>query len=367
MNLLSFFFLQLKRTLKSKLQPVLLLLFFFSILFLSQTTSAKEDSRIPVGLCVETEDPLAKTLRDRLLTGNDSLFRFIEVETVDDLTRMIENGTAECGYLIRKPLKYELEKKHMNNLIRIYVSETTTCKGILNEYVYANLFEEYAEDILLKCLKKADLLPFTEEAAEAFSLPPVTDEMIQDIYRSYTRGDETFSFEIFTVTAETAPEKSTESEATGTYTAILPLFHGLTALFLLLGGFLSLLTVISDRTGGLYDKLQGMERFLASVLTMLAVLLPFALTAFLSMLLFGPSGQLLTELIALLAYLPLLLVFYGILGKILKNPTVLCGAFPMILLLTIVFTPVITDLSVVFPWIRTLRYALPTYYYLLFF
>lgn len=367
MNFLSFFTLQLKRTLKKKHLLVILLFFFLCMLFLSRTTAQEEDSRIPVALCVETEDPLALTLQNRLLSSDDSLFRFFTVETLDDLTRTIENGSAECGYLIRKPLQYELEKKHINNLIRIYVSENTTCKGVLNEFVYANLFEEYAEVLLKNCLFKADRLPFTKEAALRFDKPPVTDEKIDSIYRSYTEGDETFTFALYTVASDNTQTQTDPAEVSGTYAAVLPLFHGLTALFLLLGGFLALLTVVADRSHGLYDKLHGIEGLFASALTMLAVLLPFGGASLIAMTFFGAGNGFFTELLALLVYLPTLLLFYGILGQIIKHPTVLCGAFPMILLITVVFTPIITDLSSFFPWIKTIRYFLPSYYYLMFF
>lgn len=367
MNFLSFFLLLLKRTCKKKSFLVILLLYFLCMLFLSRSASPAADSRIPVGICVDTEDTLALSLCDKLISGNDSLFRFVKVQTLDELTLQIENGSFECGYLFRKPLFYELEKKHLHNLVRIYVSETTTCKGVLNEYVYAALFEEYAKNILINCLKKAGQLPFTEDAAGGFGLPPVTDEMIESIYRAYIHGNETFTFEIYTAASGHTPDKADEAPAGGTYAAVAPLFHGLTALFLLLGGFLALLSFITDRERGLYDRICGQLRPVAAFLSMLSVLLPFWGVSFLAILLFGTGGSILTELAAGLVYLCCLLLFYGILGTLIKNPTMLCGAFPMLVLLTIVFTPVITDLSVIFPWIRTVRHLLPAYYYLLFF
>lgn len=365
MKPLIFFGLQLKRMSKKKHLLFILGAFLIGMLLFSYSLSSREDTRIPIALCLETEDELAVTLYQKLLTSDDSVFRFIEADSFDDLTRMIENGSAECGYLLRKPLLYELEKKHINNLIRVYVSENTTCKGVLNEYVYSQLFEEYALQLLNTTLKKDDRLPFTEADAIEFNLPTVTDAVIEKQYRSYFDGKETFHFEIYTVSvkddaAVTVSEDTVDS-------TLAPVFHGLTSLFLLLGGFLALLTVKKDQTNGLYDKLHGVERLNASVLTMTASLLPFFGVALLTLVVIPSQSPLQTELLPLIVYFPILVVFFLVLGRILPNTTVLCGAFPMLLMISVLFTPVITDLSTIFPWMRLVRLGLPTYYYLWFF
>lgn len=361
MNLLRFFLLQCKRVLKNKAFLVLLLLFPVCMFALSGAFDAEEDSRIPVGLCMTNDDPLTVTLCEKLITGNDSLFRFYEVSSEEELTKLVQSGKIECGYLFRKPLLEELDDRHTKNLITVLVSEHTTCKGVLNEYVYANLFEEYSLHLLTETLRDTAHLPFTEDAAEDFSLPPVTDADIEESYRSHLFGD-TFTFEVTYLSSQ-----YTEEAAEGTSSTVAPLFRGLTAIFLLLCGFLALLTVHDDRKNGLYERIHGMTRPLCMVLSMVTYLLPAGIVSLLAL---GLSGQLTglgTELLALLCYIALLLVFYGILGTLIRNHTMLCAAFPMLLLCTLVFTPVIVDLSAFFPWIKAVRYVLPTYYYLLFF
>ena len=361
MNFLRFFSLQLKRIMKNKAFLVLLLLFPVCLFILSGAFDAEEDSRIPVGLCIQTDDPLTDTLCKKLISGNDSLFRFYEVASEEELTKLVQSSKIECGYLFRKPLLEELDDRHTKNLITVFVSEHTTCKGVLNELVYANLFEEYSLHLLTETLKEAEHLPFTEADAKDFSLPAVTEADIEESYRSHLFGD-TFTFEVTFLSSE-----HTEEPAEGTSSTVAPLFRGLTAIFLLLCGFLALLTVHDDRKNGLYERMHGMTRPLCMVLSMLTYLLPAGIISLLAL---GVSGHLVglgTELTALLCYIVLLLVFYGILGTLIRNHTMLCAAFPMLLLCTLVFTPVIVDLSAFFPWIKVVRYVLPTYYYLFFF
>lgn len=361
MKLSRFFYLQLKRVLKNKGYLLLLLLFPLCLFLLSVILYSEEDTRIPVGLFIGTDDPLTDTLCQKLLTGNDSLFRFYEVSSEEELTKLIQSNKIECGYLFRKPLLKELERRHTKNLITVLVSEHTTCKGVLNELVYASLFEEYSLQLLTKTLKAANHLPFSEEAAAAFSLPPVTMERIEESYRSHISGD-TFTFEITYLSSDVSTEK-----ANGTASTTAPLFRGLTAVFLLLCGFLAQLTVSNDRKNGLYKRTRSIITPLCMGLSMLAYLLPAGVVSLLGLGFSGHLTALTAELPALLCYIVLLLLFFGSLGSLIQNHTTLCAAFPMILLCTLVFTPVITDLSAFFPWIKVIRYALPTYYYLLFF
>ncbi len=363
MNYAAFFLLQLKRICKNTRFLLLLLLFPVCLFALSRSFSAEEDSRIPVGLCIETEDTLAQTLCRKLVDSEDSLFRFFLAPSAEELTRLVQSGRAECGYLFRKPLQEELDKRHQNNLITVLVSENTTCKSILNELVYANLFEEYALSLLKDSLHTAAHLPFTEEAAAAFLLPPVTDKEIERSYRSHLRNGDTFSFEINFITADV----SAEYAADGSTSVSLPVFRGFTAVFLLLCGFLALLTVHADRKNGLYARLHGIQRPLCAFFTMCSALLPAAAVSLLGLAVSGCFTGVLREFTALLCYFLCLIAFYALLGTLIRNHTMLCAAFPMLLLCSLVFTPVFVDISAFFPWAKVIRYALPTYYYLLFF
>ena len=297
----------------------------------------------------------------KLTTLDDSLFVFYNVPTEEELIKQVQNNNFECGYFFDKDLETELTRNRMKNLITVYVSDTTTCSGVLNELVYANLFEEFSLTLLQKNLKDAAHLPYTQAQADASGLSPVTEEQIEDLYRKRLTDGSTFRFDVLFVTNTSATELS------GTAVTAAPLLRGLTSLFLLLCGFLGMLTVYHDKQNGLYTRLYGFEPVLCSQLTMWVYLLPSALVSLLGLLLSDSVTSLVMELAALLCYLLALLLFYSVLGKLIRNHTVLCAAFPMLVLCTLVFTPVIADLSAFFPWIRLVRYALPTHYYLMFF
>lgn len=361
MKLTTFFLLQLKRIRKNIGFLLLLLAFPLFLFFLSNSFHKEQDSRIAIGICLDTEDALAVTLYDKLVTLDDSLFTFSSVSSEKELMKLVQSNQLECGYLLRKPLGEELDKSHLKNLITVYVSENTTCKGVLNELVYANLFEEYSLALLQKTLANASHLPFTEEEALSFLLSPVTNDDIAEHYRNHLEDGSTFRFDVrFVSSSEGIPPA-------GVTAATVPLLRGLSALFLLLCSFLALLTVNNDRMGGLYTKIRGAGYYLFSSATMLAYLLPSGLVCLVALGISGSLQNILTELVAILFYIFTLLVFNLLLGTLIRNHTMLCAAFPMLLLCTLVFTPVIADLSAFFPWIKVVRYALPTYYYLLFF
>ncbi len=361
MRITTFLLLQFKRIWKNRGYLLLLLLFPIALFLLSHTLQSEEDSRIFVGLYLDTEDELAKATCDKLVALDDSLFVFSFVSSEEDLIKNVQNNRFECGYLFRKDLGQELDKNHLKNLITVYVSETTTCSGVLNELVYANLFEEYSLSLLQESLVNASHLPFTDTAAAESNLPTVTVKDIEEGYRSHLTDGSTFRFDVQFISNDEVVSPGTATTAT------LPVLRGLTAIFLLLCGFFSMLTAHQDEKNGLYARLHGIGRFLYPRLTQLTYLLPAGLICLLSLRLCGSFTSLGTELAALLFYTVALFVFYTALGTLIRSHTVLCAAFPMILLCTLIFTPVIVDLSAFFPWLKVVRYALPTYYYLLFF
>lgn len=363
MKLTTFFLLQLKRVCKHTSFVLLLLLFPICLFFLSASFRSEEDSRIPVGIYVDTKDPLANVLCDKLITLNDSLFVFSVADSEEELLRGVQQNRFECGYLLQKELGKELDRSRLKNLITVYVSEDTTCVRILNELVYANLFEEYALLLLQETLTEAAHLPFTEQDAAPFSLPPVTKEAIETIYRSHLKDGSTFRIEVLFLSgtgSNTVPISDSSS-------ATILLLRGLTAVFLFLCGFLALLTTAADKRNGLYDRLHGTTRVFCPSLTMLAFLLPSCLFCILGLWMSGTVTNFGIELLAMLCYVPVLLLFYSVLGTLIRNHTILCAAFPMLVLCTLAFTPVVADLAVFFPWIKAVRYAFPSYYYLLFF
>lgn len=360
MNTKLFFLLQIKRILKNKLFLSLLILFPVCLYFLSLSFRSQEDSRIRVGFAITAEDPFTDALGEKLLNLDDSLFVFRQFDTEEDLIKEVQNNGIECGYLFRKPLKQELDKSRLKNLIRVYVSENTTCKGVLNELIYATMFEEYSLTLLKDTLREAEHLPFTEADAADFSLPPVTDELMEELYRVHLTDGSTFRFDVEFTGSDT-------SVGEGTSVASLALLRGLAGLFLLLCGFMALLTTHGDKRNGLYIKLYGWKRLLLPYITMGAYLLPAAVTCFLGLGICGLLGNLVTEAFALVCYQLALMLFYTVLGSLIRNHTMLCAAFPMVLFCTVIFTPVIVDLSAFFPWLKIVRYALPTTYYMLFF
>lgn len=361
MKLTTFLGMQCKRIWKNKPFLLLLLIFPLCLFLLSNAFHTEEDSRIAVGVCLDTKDPLADTLYQKLIVLEDSLFRFSPVATEEDLIRQVQSNQLECGYLFRKDLGKELDKNHLKNLITVYVSENTTCKGVLNELVYANLFEEYSLSLLENALTDASHLPFSKKDAERFALPPVTTKDIEERYRSHLTDGSTFRFDVQFVS------QKSEAAQTGTTATTVPLLRGFTAIFLLLCGFLAMLTTYNDQRNGLYERIRGTGRFLLPRITQLTFLLPAGVIGLIGLGITGSLQGFLRELVALFCYILALLVFYTILASLIHNHTMLCAAFPMLLLCTLIFTPVIVDLSSFFPWMKLVRYVLPTYYYLLFF
>lgn len=368
MNLFSFFLLLQKRLLKKKSVWFIFIIFAGCMLFLNKSSSETDSDKIRVGVCLETEDEFTRKVYNTLLSEEDSLFSFCPVSSADTLATMIENNSLECGYLFKKPLLTELNKKHLKRLVTVYISDNTSCKGILNEYVYSVLFKEYGKHISFDRIISRHKPVFSPDDPLAFSYPKLTFSALEDRYLQYFDDKELFSFDIRTVTGNQAQNGNTaELVESGTKPVLRPLFRGLIALFIMLGGFMALTMTLKDITNGLYDRLHGIRKQLAALLSMLSLLVPCAVVSALLLFVTANAVNPLRELFALAVYLAALLLFYGIFGQILRNPSLLCGAFPVLVLLTLLCCPIITDLSVFFPWMRSIRILLPANYYFLFF
>ena len=79
----------MKRLWKNKLFLVLLLLFPVCLYLLSHSFQKEEDTRILVGVCLDTEDELAETLYEKLLDLEDSLFSFSSFASEDEFLGVI--------------------------------------------------------------------------------------------------------------------------------------------------------------------------------------------------------------------------------------------------------------------------------------
>ena len=76
MNLTVFLQLQLKRLWKNKLFLFLLVAFPVCLFLLSRSFRSEEDSRIPVGIYLATEDTLTATLCEKLISLEDSFLLY---------------------------------------------------------------------------------------------------------------------------------------------------------------------------------------------------------------------------------------------------------------------------------------------------
>ena len=93
------------------------------------------------------EDAEAQKLVKALM-AQDSYFRFCKVTSREDAEKMVQEGSAECGFLCSDDFTDKLQNGETDELIT-YVSSVFTTKGeVAKEMVFAAFFPLYSEEII---------------------------------------------------------------------------------------------------------------------------------------------------------------------------------------------------------------------------
>jgi len=100
---------------------------------------------IAVGVC--WEDEKGEELF-RMLEKEEGIFTFQGYTDEEEMIRLVENGTLECGYFFPEGFYEELVKKGAKNQVTLYYSPASSAYKISYEVVFADLFQMLSEDIL---------------------------------------------------------------------------------------------------------------------------------------------------------------------------------------------------------------------------
>ena len=115
--------------------PVLCYLFKSSI----KTT----DITIKVGIYNESSDETTANICNNLFTKYDSIV-FEKCNNIKELNDKVASGEYECGYVFRADFSEKLNSNDLNKIVDIYTSPSTLTDSLTNEYVFSEIFTEYA-------------------------------------------------------------------------------------------------------------------------------------------------------------------------------------------------------------------------------
>lgn len=333
--------------------------------------SGSEETRMDKGL---TETELARQIQlqqlvqEKLLQENQDALFHVTLESDKDVCReKVAKDQAECGFVI----PYDIGVRMINNEggqdITVYQSPASSLTPIIQEKIYAILFEVYAGEIFAGYVADTPELKADESTA-------------LEAYRNRLGDGSTFHFTYQTVETEQR-EVEGAKDADNTLPqvrrkAALPDAHVLYGFFLYFMLWIGLLDSNKDKERRrYYFSGQPIAQFWAASAEML---FPVAVTLVAGMainagssLLSVLSGYRALDLFSTQNNAPWVAFFHALLyvlilwgtgwlvQMLLPKRQWLTAAMPVLLLATLVFSPVIIDLADYVPALRMLQNCFP--------
>ena len=329
-------------------------------IFASHRQASEQDDRIRVGFCIVSDGEEASRIADAdnedityltdALGSHESLFAFYRAADPDTLRADVARGTAECGYLIPADLYEQLRAGNKKELITVLTSPRTTMNAIINERLFAMIFERLSGQVLFQYL--------TEDSAIAAYYPAsYTEKDVEELYRMYLTNGSTFSFTY---------DNTVNEFHYGTQAVLTSPLRGLFAVLILLSGFVGALS---------YYQAAEHPVFARKRVRIVRILVPMLFSCVFSLVCLysipqvsGISHSLpgfFLEAGRLLLYMALCLVFLFVLTSLIPYRGILYALFPLYLMGCLIFSPIFLDASQFLPELKTLSYFfLPTWYLL---
>ncbi|MBO6208301.1 MAG: hypothetical protein J6O73_15355 [Lachnospiraceae bacterium] len=342
--------------------PFLLLLLIAApclCLLAAQKQTQVTDDRIRIGYCIvapedtdiaeNTDDEDIVWLAEQLDCG-ESLFAFYPSESPEVLRAEVAKGNAECGYLIRSDLFAQLRAGEKKDLITVLTSPHTTMSAIINESLYATIFQRLSGQVFFRYLSEDSVI--AGYYPEAYSA-----EDVDALYQDYLTNGSTFSFTY---------DNNANEYHYGTTTVLTSPLRGLFAILILLSGFIGALS---------YYQAAEHPVFARWSVRIVRITVPMLFAGVFALIcLFGlPNvpgithsfGGFITECGKLLLYTLCCLAFLLLLTTLIPYRGILYALFPLYVMGCLIFSPVFLDATQFLPSLKTVSYFfLPTWYLL---
>ncbi len=341
--------------------PFLLLLLIAApvlCFYVSHRPATEADDRIRVGYCIvdpDAQNQIGETNEDiswltDVLADGETLFSFYQSSSPDALRAEVARGTAECGYLIPSDLFEQLRSGNRRELITLLTSPRTTMSDVINETLFANIFQRLSGQVFLRYLTKKSAV--AEYYPKAF-----TDQDVEELYQKYLTNGSTFSFTY---------DNTVNEFHYGTTAVLTQPLRGLFAVLILLCGFVGALSYYQAAEHPVFARVS---------VRVVRIVVPMLFACILSLVcLFGMPGVpgidhsltgLLLESSRLLLYALICLVFLFLITTLIPYRGILYALFPLYLMGCLIFSPIFLDAAQFLPQLKTISYFfLPTWYLL---
>lgn len=344
MKIITWFLLACKRQLKHPFFVVMLVL-MPAVLFGFAQVEEQDSGKIRIALYSKEQEMVSEILTQ--LTEQDGMFQFYICDSGQALKDDVASRRAECGYLFTEDFKEKLDNRKFKRSIEVYSAPSTIMQELAKEVVFASIIEVYGEEILTQFMDANDIFPVSDKGK-------LLDELLES-YELQRSDGRTFSFRYETLSTQPIEESVARIE--------FPV-KGMLAVYLMVVGMFSAVTLIKDERSGLFVSLPFGYGLPCKLAVLAAPVALAGVSAGLTLMITGNAGLMWKETAALVVYLLLVTVVSYLWKCIVRDPLMLCGLIPIFILASLVLCPIFIDISQWLPGVEPVRYLLLPYYYI---
>lgn len=345
----------LKRQFNNRIYACFLILLpicLFGVRYFLLTTGSS--SLIPVGYYFDFDDNELETELTKSFTAVSGKLNFIKYKDLDKMLNDTAGTRLECSYILTENLIDKIAEDDYKKVILVYKSPQTIISDMINELVFAAVYRVAGENILYSYLEHNPVL-YENIIDTSGLLAAITSE-----YSDQLEYGNTFSLNYNIYDGQNL---NTRSESDSTTKEPLPV-HGIIAIFLFLCLLLACSDYVAEAEKGTFNKFPFCKRIITGSCLIHSWLFPASIASMTSIILLHGFNNFSKELLIMLFYYLILLVFGIILITLIKSSILIAALLPIFIIGSLIFTPIIIDVSVFWPAAGFIEKLFLPYYYI---
>lgn len=317
--------------------------------YLLKNRITDEGNSLTVGIYVEGTGEKTSEIVTSLLDNYDSV-SFYMCDSLSELKEKVATKEYECGYYFNRDFEKNLRNNNLDEIVDVYFSPSTFFTAMTNEYVFSEIFKEYAFNELIEYISDKDIFYISDVDSLRNELRPS--------YDYYLNSDETFSYNFIDSDYKTIDN----SKIMSSY--ILFSIKGLVALFIMFAGFIGTFNLYKDEKIQIFRAFKKGEILLCKMSEIFSMTFIAGIVGFITLLLCGQLGNNIgLEILRFLLYACICTIYCYVLHKIVPNSYAFAALIPILVLGSIIFCPIFIDISDVIPMAKYVSYGfLPKYF-----
>lgn len=307
-------------------------------------------SMVRVAVC-SGSDELSDAFTDKLLDSSNSVIQFYECENEKELREDVIRGKAECGYIFADDLFIRLQEgdsDSANKSIAVINKDSSVTTKVINEIICGKMFSEKSYKILEE---------FIMEKHPEYFISEDEHSKLKKLFEEYKTPKMMFDFQYIN------GEENVLLDGEDHNYYMMPV-RGILSVLMLVAAMSGILMLYKDEKKGTWEWIRLKNR---PVFNYVFILMPVFLPALVSLIAIFATGLntgIITEIILMCVYVILVAGFCNLIRTLVKNIYVVCSLLPILVLLSLVISPVFIDLGDIMPGIDFIRLFIPSGYYL---